>query len=92
MSRYHDLALRLRSDDLTLTELADGSGVVLHLQGGEIYSLNETGMFLVDRLCRGEHDPRQLTAAMAQHFQVDLETAHRDLEQFTCELFGLLCQ
>jgi hypothetical protein len=91
MNKYAELARSLRSGDLEPTELADGTGVVLHLRGGEVYSLNETGMFIVDRLTRGEDDPDQLAAAMARHFEIDLDTARRDLDLFVDDLHRLIC-
>ena len=91
MSAFDDLVRTLGSGDLKPTELADGTGVVLHLQGGEIYALNETGMFIVDRLSGGEDDPQRLAAAMAQHFDIDLDTARRDLERFADDLHRLIC-
>ncbi len=84
------LAARLRSGELTVTRLVDGSGVILDVNGLKVYSLNETGMFLVERLQQGIVDHERLSAALVERFEVDPETAARDLEAFVEELSGRL--
>lgn len=91
MNTLAELARALRSDSLTRTELADGSGVILHLDGMQVYSLNETGMFIVDRLCEREEDAEQLVRGMVETFSIDEQTARSDLEQFVAGLHQLLC-
>ncbi len=91
MSVLGELARALRSDSLARTELADGTGVILHLDGAQIYSLNDTGMFLVGRLCAGEENADQLVRALASAFNIDEITARRDLDRFATELHRLLC-
>jgi len=90
-NELEEVARALRSDGLTRTALADGSGVILHLDGAEVYSLNETGMFLVERLCDGEASADDLVREMQARFEIDETVARRDLEQFLGRLHGLLC-
>jgi hypothetical protein len=89
--RLEELARALRSDRLTRTELADGTGVILHLEGAQVYSLNETGMFLVERLHDGEANPASLVKGLVNTFSIDERTARRDLDLFVTDLHQLLC-
>ena len=91
VSRLEELARALRSDRLTRTELADGTGVILHIEGAQVYSLNVTGMFLVERLSAGEASPATLVQGLVSTFSIDEPTARRDLDLFVTELHQLLC-
>jgi hypothetical protein len=80
----------LLSDRVTRTGLEDGSGVVLDIQGLAVYSLNETGMFLVEALCEGATDADALAARLVADFEVDEATARADVAEFIAELSGLM--
>ncbi len=84
------LAARLRSQELTVTRLVDGSGVILDVNGLKVYSLNETGMFLLERIQQGTVTSGDLVRALAEHFEVEPETAAADLQSFLDELLGRL--
>ncbi len=84
------LAGLLTSERLTRTRLADGSGVILHLDELEVLTLNETGQFLVELLADGVDTLEGLALALADEFEVELETARRDAAVFVEELAGHL--
>lgn len=75
------LAERLSSDRFARKTLADGSGVLLDLEAMRVLSLNATGAFLLDQISSGAHDFAALAERLAQEFEVDKETARRDVEQ-----------
>ena len=80
------LAARLSSRELAVSRLVDGTGVILDVNGLKVYSLNETGMFLVDQLQRGVVDKEVLVDALVDSFDVDRETATGDLDTFLANL------
>ncbi len=83
MTDIKALAEVLRSDErLTLTELADRSGVILSLKTRTVASLNETAQFLVARLREGVTDELELARRLAAEFDIDEETARRDITSF----------
>jgi hypothetical protein len=90
MARLTEIVEFLRSDRVTRTALSDGSGVVLDVQGLDVYSLNETGMFLVEALCEGAPDADALAARLVDAFEVDETTARADVAEFIEELSKLM--
>lgn len=79
-----------KDEKLTLTELADRSGVILSLQNRAVASLNETGQFLVNLLRSGVTREEELVARLTAEFDVDESTARRDVEHFLTELARLV--
>jgi hypothetical protein len=77
-----------------LTELGDGTGVLLHLDTKFYYTLNDTGIFvwkaLADTTCQTS---TALAARLAQVFEVSIEAAHRDVAAVLTEMSaeGLVC-
>ncbi|HEY2406954.1 MAG TPA: PqqD family protein [Polyangiaceae bacterium] len=67
------------NDKCLLTELADGTGVVLHLDTKFYYTLNVTGVAVWKAIAAG----RDTEAALAEHlvaeFDVERATAEADL-------------
>jgi hypothetical protein len=86
MSRLVDLSELLASEDLTQTKLADETGVILDVDSLQVFSLNETGMFLVEAMREGATTREELMARMVANFEVDEATAMADLEAFIAEL------
>ena len=72
-----------------LTELGDGTGVLLHLDTKFYYTLNRTGLTLWKALAA---EPRKraadLTTHLVESFQVDATTAARDVDAVLGELAG----
>jgi hypothetical protein len=90
MAQLTEIADLLRSDCITRTALADGSGVILDIKGLAVYSFNETGMFLVEALCEGAMDEGALVARLMAAFEVDEATARADVDAFIAELSKLM--
>lgn len=90
MSNLERLSELLQSDKVTRTTLVDDTGVILHLDSLQVLTLNETGMFLVERLGEGMSSVEQLITALTEEFEVDGATAREDVESFLNELDGLL--
>ncbi len=86
MSRLVDLSELLSSDELTQTKLADETGVILDVDSLQVFSLNETGMFLVEAMREGATTREELVTRMVANFEVDEATAIADLEAFIAEL------
>lgn len=63
-----------------LTELDDGSGVILHLDTKYYYTLNETGVFVWKELDTEPRGTEALVARLTEEFEVERERAHSDLE------------
>lgn len=62
-----------------LTELDDGTGVVLHLETKFYYTLNATGVFVWKCLETAPLDTDALLARMLNEFEVEPERARADL-------------
>jgi hypothetical protein len=92
MSRLVDLSELLSSDVLTQTKLADETGVILDVDSLQVFSLNETGMFLVEAMRDGAVTREELVARMVESFEVDEETAGADLDAFVGELVKYLIE
>lgn len=61
-----------------LTELADGSGVVLHLDTKFYYTLNAAGVVVWKGIAAGDRDAKGAAQRLVAGFEVDPETAQRD--------------
>lgn len=67
------------SDRCLLTELADGTGVVLHLDTKFYYTLNATGVAVWKCIVAGCCDANEVAAGVMERFDVDAATAVRDV-------------
>jgi hypothetical protein len=65
--------------DVILTELGDGTGVLLHLGTKFYYTLNATGVAAWKALGDGATRER-IADALSVHFAIDPDTAARDVE------------
>ncbi len=74
------------SPRVVATALADGAGVLLHLDTLFYFSLNPTGLVVWRALERGPATASALAAALVREFEVDLERAERDVQQLLDEL------
>lgn len=76
------------STDVVLSEMQDGTAVLLHLRTKFYFTLNATGLFCWNQLEQGVEGDR-LPSLLAARFQVDEATARRDvsalLQQLTDE-------
>ncbi len=93
MSRLEELSRLLASgDDFTQQKLADETGVILDVDSLQVFSLNETGQFLVDCLKDGVSSERGLVARLVDEFDVDEPTASRDVSDFVADLDRFLIE
>jgi hypothetical protein len=67
----------LNSSNITLTEMADGTGVVLDIEHSQVLSMNASGLFIVKCL-RESGDPADIPGKMADEFEVSVEVARED--------------
>ena len=69
----------VQNDKCMLTELADGTGVLLHLETKFYYTLNATGVEVWKALSGGPKTEREIAERISQEFEVDVATAHTDV-------------
>ena len=80
------LAAALATDRYTHTALADGTGVILDIEGMHILTLNETGEFLVAAMLAGAADEPDLVARLVGAFEVEEPHAREDVSAFLAEV------
>lgn len=66
------------NDRCLLTELGDGTGVVLHLDTKFYYTLNAAGVAVWKGVAAGARDAAQAAEQLVKRFEVDAATAERD--------------
>ena len=86
MRRTVDLARLLSSEGVSQTRLADHSGVILDVDSLRVFSVNDTGMSLVEALRDGVDDHEGLVRRLVVEFEVDDATAAADVDAFVEEL------
>jgi hypothetical protein len=86
MRRAVDLSRLLSSEAISQTRLADQSGVILDIDSLQVFSVNDTGMCLVEALRDGIDDHEGLVNRIVEEFDVDPETAAGDVDAFVEEL------
>ena len=69
----------VQNDKCMLTELADGTGVLLHLETKFYYTLNPTGVEVWKSLSGGAKTEREIAEKISQEFEVDVDTAFSDV-------------
>lgn len=75
------------SPEVILTELRDGTGVLLHLGTKFYYDINATGVAAWSALSAQTGTTRQVLAErLAQRFRVNRDTVRRDLEPVLREM------
>jgi hypothetical protein len=84
------LAAMLADDELTTTKLVDGTGVILDVDTLQVFTLNETGMFLVEALGEGVDSRDELVARLVDSFEVEDDVAVADVDAFIGELATFL--
>lgn len=77
----------LRRAHSVASQTLDGEAVLLHLQSGTYFTLNETGTFVWD-LLEAERAPAELLEALVEAFEVDDATARRDLAELLDQLLS----
>jgi coenzyme PQQ biosynthesis protein PqqD len=79
------LGERLRRHDGILAQEAQGQTVLLRLEDGGYYALNEVGAMIWE-LCDGEHAVAEIVAAMCAEFDAPEETVRADVIEFIADL------
>lgn len=75
----------LRPSERVISEVLDGEVVLLHLDTGKYYSLNETGTRLWELIA--EHgDLARARDVLLEEYDTDSDTLTRDVEQLVSEL------
>jgi hypothetical protein len=69
-----------------LTELDDGTGVVLNLESKFYFTLNTTAVALWKALAQGARTRRELAARLVEEFEVEVAQADADVSQLLDEL------
>jgi len=80
------LAATLASERYTHTSLADGTGVILDIEGMHVLTLNQTGEFLIAAVLAGAADDADLVTRMVAEFEVEAPQAQADVAAFVAEL------
>jgi coenzyme PQQ biosynthesis protein PqqD len=78
-------ASRLRQRDRVLTQRAAGQWILLDLDGGQYYALDEVSGRIWD-LCDGSRDVAGLVAALCEDFEAPAETVEADVLAFLGEM------
>ena len=68
-----------QNDKCLLTELADGTGVILHLETKFYYTLNATGVAVWKAIGAGAKSEHDVIAKIVAEFEVDAPTATTDV-------------
>jgi coenzyme PQQ biosynthesis protein PqqD len=76
---------RLRRRDRVLTQRAAGQWILLDLDGGQYYALDEVSGRIWD-LCDGSRDVTALVAALCQDYEAPAETVEADVLSFLGEM------
>jgi hypothetical protein len=80
-----DAQSRPRRRDRVLTQTAAGTLVLLDLDGGQYYSLDEVSA-RVWELCDGEHGVEGIVAAISAEYDAPVETIYEDVVAFLEEM------
>jgi hypothetical protein len=75
-----------RSSDVVLTEMGDGTGVLLNMRTKFYYTLNTTGVFVWKTLEAGTSTVDAISEALHAHFEVEIDTARADTRRVVEEL------
>ena len=92
MEHIEELARMLATDELTTTKLVDGTGVILDVDTLQVFTLNETGMFLVEALSEGAADREGLIDRLLETFEVEEDIAGEDVDLFIADLGKFLVE
>ena len=80
------LTAALNSDRFSHTSLADGTGVILDIEGEQVLTLNETSEFIVSALLGGVVDSTELISRLVSEFEVETPQAEEDVNAFLATL------
>ena len=90
MDNIAELGRMLATDERTKTKLVDNTGVILDVDTLQVFTLNETGMFLVEAMGEGVSDRDGLVARLVESFEVETDVAGEDVDAFINDLADFL--
>jgi len=64
------------------------SGFIFMANSGEVFTVNETGRFIIQKL-KEEKNETEILEMLTDEFDVDTETAQRDFDEFLTMLKNL---
>jgi uncharacterized protein YcbX len=76
------------NQDVLLTEIGDGQGVLLHLDTKFYYTLNAAGVTVWKKLHGASATRQELAEELSKRFRVEAEVAARDLEPVLAEMLA----
>lgn len=79
------IAQQLREIDFSVTELADGTAVILDLQNEVLLTLNESAAFMLSCLREGD-DQENMVQRVVARYEVAEEIARKDIAGLIEEL------
>ncbi len=82
----------MQQNGIELTELSDGTSVMLDLAGHQVLSLNKTGTVLSQKLAAPGTSKQDLVRALTGSFAVDRGSAESDVDEFLDALTAILGQ
>lgn len=81
------IAQRLRNTKYEVTRLQDESGVLLNSKDLLVFTLNETGLFLLEAIEEGKAvSETDLVALLTSEFEVTEDQAQQDVREFIEDL------
>ncbi len=81
---------KLRDPTLSITRLADDTGVILDIDGHQVLSFNDVGMEILELLRDTDNSFGEIIMAITNEFEIDQETAEGDTKSFLNKLQELL--
>lgn len=72
--------------DVVLTEMNDGTGVLLHMTTKFYYTLNKTGVFVWKEIEKGPLAASDLASRVHKRYAVEAERATKDVDTVLGEL------
>lgn len=81
------IAQKLRTKKYAITRLQDESGVLLSEEDLMVFTLNDTGLFLLEAIEEGRATSEDdLIQMLSREFEVDKEQARQDIHDFLQDL------
>ena len=87
MDSLNDDAIIQRQEKDVYSIVVDGETVIVNVQSGDQYSLNQTGT-VIWQLADGAHTLRQIVASLEEQYDVTEEQAHSEVFQLASELLN----
>ncbi len=69
-------------DPMVACRTLDGEAVIVHSRTRRLHVLDEVGTFIWEAFSDGDRTVGQAVEAVCGEFEVDAETAHRDIREF----------